>query len=53
MFRGNGKFRIAFVEEVVGRTIIVHSKADDFTSQPAGNAGTKIACGKIKYSKYC
>lgn len=37
-----------FVEEVVGRTIIVHSKVDDFTSQPAGNAGTKMACGKIR-----
>lgn len=37
-----------FVEEVVGRTIIVHSKVDDFTSQPAGNAGTKMACGQIR-----
>lgn len=36
-----------FVDEVVGRTIIVHSHADDFTSQPAGNAGIKMACGKI------
>lgn len=37
-----------FVEEVIGKTMIVHSKMDDFTSQPAGNAGTKMACGKIK-----
>ncbi len=37
-----------FVEEVIGRTIIVHSKVDDFTSQPAGNAGTKMACGQIR-----
>lgn len=37
-----------FVEEVVGRTMIVHSKVDDFMTQPAGNAGTKMACGKIR-----
>lgn len=36
------------VKEVVGRTVIVHKGLDDFTSQPAGNAGDKIACGQIK-----
>ncbi len=36
------------VEEILGRTVVIHSKADDFTSQPAGNAGTKIACGVIR-----
>lgn len=35
------------VEEILGRTVVIHSKPDDFTSQPAGNAGTKIACGVI------
>lgn len=35
------------VEEIIGRTIILHSGPDDFTSQPAGNAGKKIACGEI------
>ena len=35
------------VEEIIGKTIIVHSGPDDFTSQPAGNAGMKIACGEI------
>lgn len=24
-----------------------HDMPDDFTSQPSGNSGTKIACGKI------
>ena len=36
------------VEEIIGRTVIVHSGPDDFTSQPAGNAGKKIACGEIR-----
>lgn len=35
------------VKEVIGRTVIVHRKPDDFTTQPAGNSGPKIACGKI------
>lgn len=35
-------------KEVVGRTIIIHDQPDDFTSQPAGNAGEKIACGEIE-----
>lgn len=33
---------------VVGRAIIVHSGADDFVSQPTGNAGSRIGCGVIQ-----
>lgn len=40
-----GRFRI---REVIGRTVVIHSQADDFHSQPAGNAGEKIACGVIR-----
>lgn len=35
------------LDEILGKTVIIHSKADDFTTQPSGNSGTKIACGKI------
>lgn len=35
------------VWDILGRTVVIHSGADDFHSQPAGNAGTKIGCGKI------
>lgn len=38
------------VSEIIGRTVVIHSGTDDFTSQPAGNAGAKIACGVIKRS---
>ncbi len=36
------------VEEVIGRAIIIHLNPDDFSSQPSGAAGEKIACGLIK-----
>lgn len=36
------------IEEILGKSIIIHSQRDDFTSQPSGDAGTKIACGVIK-----
>lgn len=35
------------VKDIIGRTVVIHDGADDFRSQPAGNAGTKIACGVI------
>lgn len=35
------------VDEVIGKTIIVHENIDDFSTQPSGNAGAKIACGEI------
>lgn len=34
--------------DVVGKGIIVHADADDFTSQPSGNAGARIGCGVIE-----
>lgn len=33
---------------IIGRSLIIHADADDFTSQPAGNSGARIACGVIK-----
>lgn len=36
------------VSDIIGRTVIIHNKPDDFNTQPSGNAGTKIACGVIK-----
>ena len=32
---------------VLGRSVVVHEKTDDLTSQPAGNAGPRIGCGVI------
>ena len=36
------------VDEIIGKTIIIHSNVDDFVTQPSGNSGNKIACGEIR-----
>ena len=36
------------LDEVIGKTVIIHDRPDDFTTQPSGNSGTKIACGVIR-----
>jgi Cu-Zn family superoxide dismutase len=35
----------------IGRSVIVHEKADDLKSQPSGDAGGRIACGVIGIAK--
>lgn len=48
-----GRAYVSFVtdrfslSEIIGRAVIIHSAPDDFTSQPSGNSGKKIACGII------
>jgi Cu-Zn family superoxide dismutase len=32
---------------IIGRSLIVHAKADDLKSQPSGDAGDRIGCGVI------
>ena len=33
-----------------GSSLVIHAKADDYKSDPAGNAGDRIACGVIQPS---
>jgi Cu-Zn family superoxide dismutase len=30
-----------------GTALVIHEKADDYKTDPAGNAGNRIACGVI------
>lgn len=54
LFGAHGKAFSVFLtnrftlKEIVGKTVIIHDMPDDFTTQPAGSAGTKIACGVIR-----
>lgn len=36
------------IDDIIGKSVIVHSGKDDFTTQPSGNPGAKIGCGKIQ-----
>lgn len=37
--------------DVLGKAVIIHAGADDFTSQPSGDAGQRVACGVIQQVK--
>jgi Cu-Zn family superoxide dismutase len=53
LFSNNGFAWSAFYttrfneNEIIGKTVLIHDNVDDFTSQPSGNSGEKIACGVI------
>lgn len=38
------RFRL---QDIIGRSVVIHAKPDDFTTQPSGDSGAKIACGVI------
>jgi Cu-Zn family superoxide dismutase len=33
--------------DIAGKAVVVHAAPDDYHSQPAGNAGARVACGVI------
>lgn len=39
--------RLSGPHSIVGRSVVVHEKRDDLKSQPAGDAGARVACGII------
>ena len=36
------------IPEIIGKSLIIHRMPDNFTTQPAGDSGERIACGVIK-----
>jgi Cu-Zn family superoxide dismutase len=36
---------------IIGRSVVIHEKADDLKSQPAGDSGARVACGVIGLAK--
>lgn len=53
IFTNDGDAYMAFYtnrflpEDVDGKTAVIHSGSDDFMTDPSGNSGEKIACGKL------
>lgn len=41
------KFNVA---NVIGKAVIIHQNPDDYRTQPAGDAGKRLACGVIQAS---
>jgi Cu-Zn family superoxide dismutase len=58
LFSNSGRAYMSFftnkfrVNEVVGKAVIIHQYPDDYRSQPAGNAGKRLACGVIEWASY-
>ena len=59
LFENNGFALMLFltdrfsVREVFGNSFIIQNNPDDFTTQPSGNSGSKIACGIIQRPYQC
>lgn len=53
LFSNHGYARMSFFTDkfypadVIGKSVIIHQNPDDYRSQPAGNAGKRLACGTI------
>lgn len=54
LFSNHGKAVMCFytdrftIADVIGKVVIIHQSPDDYRTQPAGNAGKRLACGVIK-----
>ncbi|MGI6703405.1 MAG: superoxide dismutase family protein [Clostridia bacterium] len=54
LFSNNGYARMCFftnrfrVEDVISRSVIIHQNPDDYRTQPAGDAGKRLACGVVQ-----
>lgn len=42
-----GKLSLTGADSIIGKSVVVHEKADDLKTDPSGNSGARIACGAI------
>jgi Cu-Zn family superoxide dismutase len=49
--RDDAMITLSGKDNILGKSIIVHEKEDDYKTQPTGNAGARVACGKIEAVK--
>lgn len=35
------------IDEIIDKSVVIHKRRDDFTTQPSGDSGEKIGCGVI------
>ncbi len=54
LFSNRGRSMMTFftdrfrVWDIIGRAVIIHQNPDDYRTQPAGDAGKRLACGVIR-----
>ena len=54
LFSNHGTAKMSFftnrftVNDIIGKSIIIHESPDDYRTQPAGNSGKRLACGIIQ-----
>lgn len=55
LFSNNGYAKMTFftdkftVDDIIGKTVIIHEHPDDYKTQPDGPGGPRLACGVITY----
>ncbi|MDD2502466.1 MAG: superoxide dismutase family protein [Clostridia bacterium] len=58
LFSNSGRAYMSFftnkfqVSEAVGKAVIIHENPDDYRTQPAGDAGKRLACGVVEWAEY-
>jgi len=54
LFSNSGRANMCFftdrfnIDDIIGRSVIIHESPDDYRTQPAGNSGKRIAYGTIR-----
>ena len=56
LFSNDGYARMCFftnkfaVQNVIGKSVIIHENPDDYRTQPAGAAGKRLGCGVVRWA---